>query len=64
MYACANLYTIGGIAKMTFNSILSFSVDALAEYVQSGVLTYVVMPIFCLALVIMLIRVVKYLCMI
>lgn len=46
---------------MSFDTILSFSVDALATYTQSDVFAYVIMPLFLVAVVIMLLRVVKFL---
>lgn len=45
---------------MNIQTILSFSVDALATYAQSDVFAYIIMPVFLVAVVIMLLRVVKY----
>lgn len=45
---------------MTFNSILNFVSSVFGAYASNGVFSYIILPVFCLAIVIMLIRVVKF----
>lgn len=47
---------------MTISDMLSFSLDAMSEYVQSGVFQYVFVPLLAFASVIMCLRVVKFIC--
>lgn len=45
---------------MNFNSILTFTTQVFGQYAQSNVWSYLFLPVFCFAVVICLIRVVKF----
>lgn len=45
---------------MTFNTILNFVSGVFGSYASSGVFSYIILPIFCLSVVLILLRVVKF----
>lgn len=45
---------------MNFNSILNFTSEVFGSYASSNIWSYLLLPVFCLAVVICLIRVVKF----
>lgn len=45
---------------MNLTSILEFTYECFVDFVQSGVFSYVVMPLFWIGAVIICLRVVKY----
>lgn len=49
---------------MTLQTILNFTLNIFGAYAESGLWSYFVLPVFALGIVIILIRVVKYICMI
>ena len=49
---------------MTLSTILNFVTSVFGVYAGNGVFSYLIIPVFSLAVVIILIRVVKFICMI
>lgn len=45
---------------MNFNSILNFVTGVFGQYASSDVFSYIILPIFCLSVVLILLRVVKF----
>lgn len=45
---------------MTFNTILNFVTGVFGVYASSNVFNFVILPIFCLSLILILLRVVKF----
>ena len=49
---------------MTLQTILNFTLNIFSAYAGSGLWSYFILPVFALGIVIILRRVVKYICMI